>query len=114
MAPRWTRWIVTVVLLVPGAVRSFAEPASARIAPDAVIETIVFEGIAMPERVEILERIAVKVGDRLDADARQRIGQRLNPPADARLFSYRDRGLTFTDRPGSRSGRVVLVISLGC
>jgi hypothetical protein len=38
----------------------------------------VFDGIAVPEQRAVRDRIAVKVGDRLDAAARQRIGQRRN------------------------------------
>jgi hypothetical protein len=47
----------------------------------AVIEAVVFDGIGVPEQRAILDRIGVKVGDGLDAAARQRIGQRLSAPS---------------------------------
>jgi hypothetical protein len=106
--------LTACLLLVVAAVGTSAAPAKARIPEDAKIEAIAFDGIAMSERAAILDRIGVAVGDRLDTKARQRIGQRLNPAADVRLFSHRDRGLTFSDRPGSKPDTVVLVISLGC
>jgi hypothetical protein len=117
MTPRWNVSLVVVSLLLPAASRSGAEPARRHVPADAVIEAVVFDGIAMPEQRAILDRIAVKAGDRLDAATRQRIGQRLNASSYADLFSYLpyvDRGLTFSDRPGSRAGSVVLVISVGC
>lgn len=117
MTPRWTVSLVAAALLLPAPSRSGAEPARRHLPADAVIEAVVFEGIAMPEQRAILDRIAVKVGDRLDAAARQRIGQRLNASSYADLFSYLtyvDRGLTFSDRRGSRAGSIVLVISVGC
>ena len=113
MAPRWTFSIVAISLLVVPASQLFAAPARS-LPAEAVIEAVLFEGIEMSDQRAVLDRIGVKVGDRLDARTRQRIGQRLNLSADARLFSYSDRGLTFSDRPGSRAGKVVLVISLGC
>jgi hypothetical protein len=108
------RTTLTACLVFVVAAGTSAAPPKARILENATIEAIAFEGIAMDERGEILGRIAVAVGDRLDTAARQRIGQRLNPASDLRRFSYRDRGLTFSDRPGSKPDTVVLVISLGC
>ena len=111
----WIRSAAPAFLLVLAAGASFSAPAPrAGIAADAVVEAIVFEGIGMSEQRAIVDRIAVRVGDRLDAAARQRIGRRLNPPGDLRLFSYRDQGLTFSDRSGSTAGKVVLVIRPGC
>jgi hypothetical protein len=84
------------------------------VAADPTIEAIVFDGVSMAEHATVLERIGVHVGDVLTVEARHRIGRRLNVVGDIRSFSLTDGGLTFSDRAGSRPGRVVLVIAAGC
>lgn len=102
---------VCSLVLLAGPSSALASPA---VPANAVIEAVAFEGISMAEHRTILDRIGVRVGDRLGAQARQRIGRRLNVLGDARDFSYPNGGLTFSDRPGSKPGTVVLVISAGC
>jgi hypothetical protein len=108
------RLVVPACLLVLQAVPSSATPAKARAASPPVIEAVVFDGVAMSEQRSILDRIGVRVGDVLGVEARQRIGRHLNVLGDARTFSFSNEGLTFSDRPGSKPGKVILVIAAGC
>jgi outer membrane protein assembly factor BamA len=110
----WARLIAPVSLVVLLAAPSSAAVSKSRVAGDPVIEAVVFDGVSMAEHGAILERIGVRVGDVLTFEARQRIGRRLNVVGDARAFSFANQGLTFSDRAGSRSGKVILVISAGC
>jgi hypothetical protein len=109
----------TRLLALAGSMLLFAGPASAQganppVAGEPVIETIAFDGVPLAEHQAILDRIGLRAGDRLTVPARHRIGRRLNVLGDARTFSYTNEGLTFSDRPGSKPGRVILVIAAGC
>ncbi len=83
--------------------------APAVVSPGALVEAIQFDGIAGQKQAAILERIGVRTGDALSAETRQRIGRELNKGE-----KVGPNGMTFTDRPGSRPGTAVLVISSGC
>jgi len=81
----------------------------AYVAPESVIETIQFDGVAGPKQAAILERIGVRTGDALSVETRQRIGRELNKGE-----KVGQSGMTFTYKQGSRPGTAVLVISSGC
>jgi hypothetical protein len=71
----------------------------------AVVETIEFKDVSQQEQKLILDHIGVRVGDKLTAEVRQLIGRELGKI---------HKGMTFTYKPGSTSGRCKLVISADC
>lgn len=71
----------------------------------AVVETIEFKNVSPQIRKVVLDRIGVRVGDKLSSEARQRIGRELGKV---------QKGMTFTYKTGSTEGTAQLIISGDC
>ena len=73
------------------------------------IEDITFQGLNDAEQAMILKRIALRNGDVLSVDARRRIAEELRATG-----TELGKTLTFSYKPGSKSGTAKLSISNGC
>ena len=71
----------------------------------ASVESIEFKDITQDQQIVLLDRIGVRVGDKLTAETRQRIGRELGKL---------QKGMTFTYKQGSRSGTAKVIISPDC
>jgi hypothetical protein len=97
-------------LLVPAFAQRPAGTGSAQTRPVdvpffAVIEAIELKDVPSELQKVALDRIGVRVGDILTGEARQRIGRELGKVK---------KGMTFTYKPGSKSGTAKLIISADC
>jgi len=98
--------LLSAALLVPAFGQVRATQSSAIDVPySAVVETIEFKDVTAAQQKLVLERIGVRVGDKLDVEARHRIGRELGKVQKGLVFSY---------KAGSRSGTATLIISSDC
>lgn len=84
---------------------AFAQSRPMDVPLTAIVETIEFQDVAVDKQQLILDRIGVRVGDRLNGETRQRIGRELGRV---------QKGMTFTYKPGSKWGTAKLIISADC
>ncbi len=103
-------FLLCAFLLVPAFAQRPTGTVSAKSRPVAVpffavIETIEFNDVPSELQKVALDRIGVRVGDTLTGEARQRIGRELGKVK---------KGMTFTYKPGSKSGTAKLIISADC
>ena len=84
---------------------TFAQGPRADVPFFAIVETIEFKDMSQQQQKLVLERIGLRVGDMLTADARQRIGLEIGKI---------QKGSTFTYKAGSKPGTAKLIISAEC
>ena len=100
--------LCTILVMTTICLAEVAKPQA--VSPNAVIEAIEFEQVAPARQQRVLMSLGLRVGDRLDADAKQQVGQALR----AAQKSVAEQPLTFTYTPGSKYGTAKLIIRSGC